>query len=452
MSYFQQAGTAMIELGGLITASLAGTLLGIIVGLVPGLSHGTTFLLMAPLLVAFHPVYGLFLFVALLVTSQYFGSITSLVYGVPGELSSYPVIAERSNLLSKIDSALKQTALGSFVASMFAVIVFVTLMSMGNFWVYIYNYRVFAWVLAMAVVATIMFGSRDNPIWLNAILFVIGLILAKIGFARLTGKSWGDMGIEALWQGIPLPAVALGLIVIPALWYSRDNIKIGDYTETNVTQPTAWPSIGRGSVLGIIGGLVPGVTYMASTQLSYFVENWITRHHQDRSMRSVVATSSADNAGATSSLYPLLWLGVPITLGEVMVVWLFDKQNTALNWSTLSQSVQGINLYWLLILCFVATNVLSYALSWPGRRLAIKLARHLLTDITRYIIIVFTLLGIFLLSQDESIDATVYWVVFLLSSSIGLWLKRIDWMPLIIGFILQDSIELTLLKIGILSI
>jgi hypothetical protein len=65
---------------------------------------------------------------------------------------------------------------------------------------------------------------------------------------------------------------------------------------------------------------------------------------------------------------------------------------------------------------------------------------------------VLTLLGVFLLSLDEFFDTTVYWVVFLLSGSIGLWLKRIDWMPLLIGYILQDSIELTLLKIGILSI
>lgn len=442
----------MIELSDLLTSSFAGMLLGMIVGLVPGMTVSTTFLLAAPMLTMFNPVHGLFLFIALLVTSQYFGSITSLTYGVPGEISSYPVIAERSNLLSRLDDALKQTALGSFVASMFAVTAFALLMSLGSIWVYIYNYKVFAWVIGLAVLATIVFGSKDNPIWLNAVLFGMGMILGKIGFARMYMQSWGDMGIEALYLGIPLPAVALGLIVIPALWYQKDNVKLNDYKESKDLQLVAWPSIGRGSVFGLIGGLVPGVTYMASTQLSYFIENWINRRHRDRSMRAVVATSSADNAGATSSLYPLLWLGVPITLGEVMVVWLFEKQNTAFNWTTLSQPVQGINLYWLLILCFVAVNVVSYLLSWPGRRVAIKLARHLLTDNTRYVIIVLTLLGIYLLSSDESYNALVFWIAFLISSIIGLLFRRVDWMPLIIGFMLQDSIELTLLKIGLISI
>lgn len=441
----------MIELSGLFLASLGGMFAGMLIGLLPGLSVSTTFLLSAPLLVAFHPVYGLFAFVAVLVTSQYFGSITSLIYGVPGELSSYPVIAERHHLLSKVDVVLKQTALGSLVASIAALIVFVFLMSVGNFWVYIYNYRVFAWILGMAVLATIIFGSRSNPVWLNAILFSIGLGLGKIGFTRLTNTSW-DFGIEELYLGIPLPALALGLIVIPALWNSENNNDISVYTDSLTTEPTAWPSIWRGSVLGLIGGLVPGITYMASTQLSYFVENWINRYHPERASRAVISTSSADNAGATSSLYPLLWLGVPITLGEVMVVWLFDKQNTALNWTTLSELVHGVSLYWLLILCFVVTNVISYALSWPGRKAAIKLARYLLTKTTRYIIIGFTLLGLFLLASDESFDTTVFWSVFVLASAAGLSVKRIDWMPLIIGFILQDSIELTLFKLGVFSI
>lgn len=442
----------MIELNGLIIASIIGMLTGIIVGLLPALTVSTIFILIAPMLVIFEPIYGLFIFISLLVTSQYFGSITSLIYGVPGEMSSYPIIAERHHLLSKIEDTLKQTALGSFVASIVTMLVFVILMSIGNFWLYIYNYRVFGWVLFFAVLATIFFCGKDNPIWLNILLVGVGFILAKIGWSRLLNKSWGQMGIDLLFQGIPLPAIALGLVVVPAVWYSRNDNKISEYINSSNLQPIEWSSISRGSILGLIGGLIPGVTYLASTQMSYFIENRINRLHPNRAMQAVVSTSSADNAGATSSLYPLLWLGVPITIGEAMVVWLFEKQNLYLNWSLLSQPVQDIPLYWLLILCFTAVNILSYALSWPGRQIAIKLAKYLLTSITRYIIIAFMLVGVLLLSMDQSYDNTVFWIVFAAASGLALWLKRIDWMPLIIGFILQDNIELTLLKLGVFSI
>lgn len=438
----------MIELWSLASFSLAGMLIGMFVGLVPGLGVSSAFLLMSPLLIHIHPVNGLFVFVSLLTSSQYFGSISALTYGVPGEVSSFPVIAERKNLLHMIDYVLEKTAIGSLTASVLTMAAFVLLMSLGNFWVYIYNYRIFAWVLALAVVATILFGSRTNPVWLNAVLFCTGFALARVGFNSETGQSWGDLGITELYTGIPLTAIALGLLVVPTL-LTQHKSPPNDYKSNTYSQLTAWPSIGRGTVLGLIGGLVPGVTYMASTQLSYFAENWLNRNRQDRSFRSVIATSSADNAGAVSSLYPLIWLGIPISLGEAVVVWLFDKNNIPLTWTTLSQPVYGIKIYWLLICCFLLVNLASYALSWPGRRISISLTKYLLTDTTRYVILGLTAISIVFISV-LSFNQIVFWVTFVVFSTMGIASKQYDWMPLIIGFILQDSIELTLLKIGIL--
>lgn len=440
----------MIDVWGLLLSSGLGLIIGMLVGLIPGLGVSSTFLLIAPVLVTVHPVYGLFVFVSLLTASQYFGNITALTYGVPGEISSYPVIAERPYLLHIIDVVLKQTALGSLAASMFALIFFVMLMSLGNFWVYIYNYRVFAWVLGLAVVATVLFGSEKNSIWTNVVLFGVGAALARIGFNKDTGSAWGTFGIADLYTGVPLPAVALGLLIVPVLW-TQNQKHVQPAQGSGGSQPIAWTSIGRGSMLGLIGGLVPGVTYMASTQLSYVVERWLNRVQPEQPLRSVVASSSADNAGAVSSLYPLLWLGIPISLGEAMVVWLFDQQNLPLNWSTVSQPVQGIALYWLLILCFVIVNVASYCLSWPGRALAIKLAQHLLSDATRYVIIAVTLIAVFLLA-NEAFSSWIFWSTFVIAGAIGIVTKRLDWMPLIIGFILQDSIEMTLFKLGAISI
>lgn len=441
----------MIELWLLASFSFAGMLIGMLVGLIPGLGVSSTFLLMSPLLIHIHPVYGLFVFVSLLISSQYFGSITALTYGVPGEVSSYPVIAERKNLLHMIDDVLEKTAVGSLTASVAAMAIFVVLMALGNFWVYIYNYRIFAWVLALAVVATILFGSRTNSAWLNAVLFSTGFALAKVGFNKDIGQSWGDFGITELYTGIPLTAIALGLLIVPTL-LTQHKSPLNDYQSNAYNnRPTSWPSIGRGTVLGLIGGLVPGVTYMASTQLSYFVENWLNRNRQDRSSRAVVATSSADNAGAVSSLYPLIWLGIPISLGEAVVVWLFDKNNIPLAWTTLEQQVHGIQIYWLLVGCFLLVNLASYALSWPGRRISIRMANLLLSNSTRYVIFGLTFISIALLSF-ESFSQIIFWITFVVFSTVGVASKRYDWMPLIIGFILQGSIELTLLKIGLFNL
>lgn len=442
----------MIDLYGLIAATSIGLIIGILVGIVPGLGVSSTFLIISPFLASVHPVYGLFLFVSILTASQYFGSIVSLIYGVPGEVSSYPVIAERSNLLNSIDATLKQTAIGSFVASMAVMWCFVALMSLGNFWIYLYNYRVFAWVLLLAVTATVLFGSKDNTKWANLFLFVAGFFIARIGFNKDTGTAWGTFSIPDLYTGISLPAVALGLLVLPTLVkaFSVNNIPI-DSSASVKDRSIAWPSISRGTFLGLIGGLVPGVTYMASTQISYFVENWINKTQKDRPLKAVVSTSTADNAGASSSLYPLLWLGIPISLGEAMVVWLFDKKGIPLNLSTISQPVNGVELFWFLIFSYVVVNAICYILSWPAKSVSIKLAQYSLHQNTRYFIIAATLVGTILLSL-EALSPIIFWITVVVSFALGVVFKKIDWMPLIIGLILQDSIELTLLKLGVLSI
>ena len=440
-----------ITLVALIISSVIGLLCGITFGMLPGLGVSSSFLLITPILVAFHPVYGLFLFVSFLITSQYFGSITALIYGVPGEITSFPVIAERKHLLSVLHNVLFQTAVGSLLASLAAMAMFVILMSLNNVWLYLYNYRVFAWILALAVIGTVCFGSSTNTIWHNIILFALGLTLAKIGFNSGTGQVWGTFGWSGLASGVPLSALALGLLIIPNLVQPFIITKSDSQDASNGTVRVYWFSMARGTVMGIIGGLVPGVTYLASTQLSYFVENFLNRKAADRPIKSVVASSSADNAGSVSSLYPLLCVGIPISLGEAMVVWLFDRHNLPLSWTTLTQTVQGVPLHWLLLACGVGVNLAAYSLSWPGRSIAIALARNLLTKTTRYVTIIIMVIGTILLSHQAP-SAETFWLCLISSLVIALRFKQCDWMPLVMAFILYDSIELTLLKLGILSI
>jgi putative tricarboxylic transport membrane protein len=442
----------MIDPAVLWLFSFIGIVAGLIIGLVPGLGVSSTFLLLSPFLVSVDPVYSLFFFVALLVTSQYFGSITAMVFGIPGELSSFPIIKERSTLLDQLNAVLKQTAFGSFIGAIFALVVFLILLNAGSLWVYLYNYKIFSWVLGLAVVAIVVYGSKQNGILSNALLFASGILLARIGYDHQLGQSWGMFGIAELATGVPLAAVAMGLLVIPALFHTVNNSNMFlPIQQSIVNASQQWGSVIRGSVLGTVGGLVPGVTYMASTQLSYFIENWINKNSNDRPLKSVVATSTADNAGAVSSLYPLLWLGIPISLGEAMLIWLFDKHNQTLNLTTLSQNAGDYPLYWYLLGCFVLVNLIAYLLSWPGRRIAIWIAQKLLNRTAGYFIIVLVLLSLYFLAQ-ESYSTGVFYITFILCSLVGIVVRRVEWMPLIMGLILGDTITLTLFKLGVLSI
>lgn len=440
----------MIDITGVAVSTILGTLSGITVGLLPGLGVSTATLLLAPLLVQFNPIYGLIFFVALLVTSQYTGTITALIYGVPGELSSYPVINERKHLLDKASDVLQQSALGSFVGATVAMTVFVFLMYLADLWIKLYNYKVFGWVILLTVISVIMFGSQTNKVLTNLVLFTCGYFLSKIGYNANLAVEWGTFGFTSLLNGVPLMALAFGLVVIPNISIGARYPVISQAVDDLTRSYTRWAAIIRGSILGIVGGLVPGVTYMVSTQMSYVTEQRLSR--TDAVCR-VVAPSTADNAGAVSSLYTLFWLGIPITLGEAVVVWLFDKSNQPLTWSSLNQHMLtplGNLTYFEIILCaFFTANLAAYLLTGPYRTLSKKLARHLLTPFAGYVILTIAICSLYF-AAAESRSQLIFLITLIISSAVSLVLRRIDWMPLIIGFILQDIIEGILYKLNIL--
>lgn len=439
----------------IILATFVGLFGGILVGLLPGIGVSTATLLMTPALLLVDPLSALFFFVAMQTTSQYFGSIPSLVYGVPGEINDFPIIQERKHLLSKIEDALKQTALGSLIGSVIALLLFLICMYAGNFWVYLYNYKIMAWVLGIAALSVIMFGSSTNNKIISAVLLVVGFFLGKIGYDEGTTDTFGMFGIDDLSTGIPILPLALGLLVIPSLVDSyKQKYQISPAEPGSVLHSAIeWASIARGTFFGIIGGMVPGVTYMASTQLSYFIENKIKQYSENRPMQSVVSSSTADNAGAVSSLYTLIWLGIPITLGESLIVYLFQKKAMTLNWDTFQGLIAigpwQANVFSIFIVMFLIVNVMAYMLSWPGRQISVKFARTLLTSNMSLVILGIVAISIVFAALD-SYSVPVFFATFIMASIFSLMIKT-DWVPLIIGFILQDNIQIVLYKIGILT-
>jgi hypothetical protein len=146
-------------------------------------------------------------------------------------------------------------------------------------------------------------------------------------------------------------------------------------------------------------------------------------------------------------------LGIPITLGEAVVVWLFDKSNQPLTWSSLNQHMLtplGNLTYFEIILCaFFTANLAAYLLTGPYRTLSKKLARHLLTPFAGYVILTIAICSLYF-AAAESRSQLIFLITLIISSAVSLVLRRIDWMPLIIGFILQDIIEGILYKLNIL--
>ena len=124
-----------------------------------------------------------------------------------------------------------------------------------------------------------------------------------------------------------------------------------------------------------------------------------------------------------------------------------------LNWDTFQNTIAvgawQVNVFSIFIAMFLLVNVMAYLLSWPGRQISIKFARSLLTSNMSLVILVVVAISIVFAAFD-SYSVPVFFTTLVVASIMSLAIKT-DWVPLIIGFILQDNIQIVLYKIGILT-
>jgi putative tricarboxylic transport membrane protein len=74
------------------------------------------------------------------------------------------------------------------------------------------------------------------------------------------------------------------------------------------------PAIARGTGLGFVIGLVPGITNAISSLLAYSTERKVGRHREELgtgAIEGVAAPETANNAHANAALVPLFTLGIP---------------------------------------------------------------------------------------------------------------------------------------------
>ena len=102
---------------------VSGTLLGYAAGLIPGVGNTIMLLISYPLILNASLLNMLLFYVALISTSQFSGSIVATVFGVPGESSSMPAVAEGKKLFMRGvgNFAISNAAMGSVLGSIMTV-------------------------------------------------------------------------------------------------------------------------------------------------------------------------------------------------------------------------------------------------------------------------------------------------------------------------------------------
>ena len=424
---------------------LVGVLLGLMVGVFPGLGGIAGLSLLMPFLYGLDTTSALALLIGLVAVIPTSDTFASVLMGIPGSSASQATVLDGFPLAKQGEAARALSAaffsslvggiIGAIILTGFVLIARPLILAFGSAELFMLS------LFGLSMVGVL--AGRSLVKGLSAC--GIGLVIGSIGGAPATGEYRMVMGIDYLYDGIPLVIVGLGLFAVPEIvdLLRRDrpiaaNMRLGSGWFAGVRDWWQnWFLSVRCSGLGAVIGAIPG--------LGGTVVDWIAYGHAVQStkkdprfgqgdIRGVIAPESANNAKEGGGLLPTLMFGIPgsgamaIFLGGMVLLGIQPGP---------SMVTTNLDVTYTIIWSLALANIL-------GAALCIALA----IPISRLTLIPFQLLAPFMITVIcfASFQATRILddlVALLVIGLIGIYMRRFGWPrpALLIGFVMAPQAE-----------
>lgn len=304
---------------------LIGTVVGLIIGALPGLTGNMAIALMVPVTFTMEATTGLAFLTAIYCSSIFGGSISAILLGIPGTISSFATTLDGYPMAKqgKAGLALGVSTLSSVFGGLFSAVVLMSLTTvLAEFALKFGPAEYFAVaVLGLSCIASIGGKSLSKGLLSG----FIGLFIACIGMDPQTGVKRYTFDSINLLGGVTMVAALIGLFGVISVLKSAEKAK-KHQAQGNVMPDVGSTWIGwkmckkllptwlRGSIIGTVVGIIPGAGTNVATFLAYDTEKKISKDPETfgkGNPKGVAAPEAANNGVTGGSLVPLLALGVP---------------------------------------------------------------------------------------------------------------------------------------------
>ena len=399
-----------------------GILSGVVFGLIPGAGPFLAMASLYSLLYYTDAVTILTFYIALIITCNYTNSVTAILYGIPGDPAAAITSRYGHKMLLDGDGhlAVSSNAISSTIGSIFAIGLFLFFLPDIILLFKFYNSTIQLGIILLAII--LLAAMATQKLWKTIFLFVLGGVLAKIGFDNLTHQTWGTFGIDYMTLGIPFSSMMIGLYILPEILKFTEL----EFNEQNRITKFGYslrtlPSTLMGSFVGFWCGLIPGVTNILGSYMSAaFVKKDINK---------IAAAESASNSGALSSVLPLIILGIPIVSSEILVYYLIVGKGFFFDIDTVHKFRD--------VLYYIPVIVLTcLSLTWIGFNQLAKITSIYKRHKNLFsIVIVFLIIG-----MSCYIYPTKEWYIITLCvlSALGYIIRKWDTFPVLYGYFLTD--------------
>jgi putative tricarboxylic transport membrane protein len=427
--------------------ALIGCIMGTLIGVLPGLGPAAGTAILIPITFSLDPIGGIIMLAAIYYGAMYGGTITYVLVNVPGEAASVVTCLDGYQMAKqgRAGPALGIAAIGSFIGGMFATFaLMVVAMPLVNLALRFGAPEIFALlVMGMCLVT----GLSGRSLLAALIMTVFGLMLAMIGMDPVRGAPRYTFGLEPLYDGVGFVPVVMGLFGVGEILVSMEapvldiiKTKFSDLLPNRKEWGRSAGAIGRGTIIGFLLGLIPGMGAVIPTFVAYIVEKKVSKHPEKFGtgvIEGVASPETANNAYANASMVPLLTLGIPGSPTLALLMGAFMIHGLTPGPLLFKERPDVV---WGLIASLCVGNVILLILNLP----LVGLWARLLRIRYQYLypgILLFCILGSY--SLNQSVFDVGVMVVF---GVLGYLFRKLDWplAPTVLALVLGPMMERTL--------
>ncbi|MBW2305654.1 MAG: tripartite tricarboxylate transporter permease [Deltaproteobacteria bacterium] len=306
-----------------ILTSALGVMFGIIVGAIPGLSATMGVALLVPLTFVMEPAQGLLMLMGIFCGAVYGGSISAILFRVPGTGAAVMTMLDGNEMTKKGESqkALQASVWASFaggVMSAFALMFFAPALAVIALKFGPSEYFALA-LCGLTIICTL----ESSNLIKGFISGLFGLLVGTMGLDPMTGYPRFTFGRADLFEGVQLIPALIGLFSLPevlSIVTRRGSVKMisgAEMTHKGLTRGeirrTA-PLLVKTGLLGVFIGVLPGAGGVISSIISYSEAKRSAKRPElfgTGIIEGVIAPEAANNGSSAASLVPMLTLGIP---------------------------------------------------------------------------------------------------------------------------------------------
>ena len=364
-----------------------GVLLGLVVAVLPGLTLVMGVVLALPFTYSMDVTGAIILLTAMYVAGTYAGAWTSILFKVPGEPIDVPLLWDGYPMArkGKPAEALGWTLVAALVGGLVAAIVMVLASQPIAKIALTFSSPEYFAIIFFGLISVVSLGGSSLT---NALISLFcGLLIATVGVDDTYGAERFTFGVPLLADGIDYLVVMVGAFglgevfvrleqgftTVPLEAAGRIDTRLPRWKEIHEARAT----FARGSVLGVLIGLVPGAGATVASFLSYGIESQIGRrkHLMGTGIaEGIIAPQAAATASVGGAMIPLITMGIPgsgataIILGAFLLHGLQPGPQVFTSSSEIVYAVFASVFVALVVMCIIgyfATRLIVKVLAFP---------------------------------------------------------------------------------------